>query len=145
MHARFTRTVHILLPGAGVPRSLHRRGAMNTEHEIRSSKESCSIIYTFFCIIHYIHDFLCPLSVRTSLLGAIVSSIARISINDIDEVPRNPSLRLLTRVELVVPKVAVWVTDGRAVAARDAAVMVVSVDLEGCRAVQKLSWILMYI
>jgi len=78
-------------------------------------------------------------------LRAIISSIARVSIDHIHEVPRNPPLGLLAGVELVVPKVAVWVANGRAVAARDAAVVVVAIDLKGSRSVQKTLRILMYI
>jgi len=78
-------------------------------------------------------------------LRAVVSSIARVSINHIHEVPRNPPLRLLTRVELVIPKEAVWVANRRAVAASDAAVVAVTVDLEGSAAVKIKLWLRMYI
>jgi len=48
-------------------------------------------------------------------------------------------------VELVIPKEAVWVANGRAVAARDRAVVAVSIDLKRSAAVQKTRRILMNI
>jgi len=114
---------------------------------IQSSKVALQhYIHVLPTLTNYIQRLLSPshtLSFLPTSLRAIVSSIARISIDDIHKVLRNRPLRLLTRVELVIPKEAVWVANGRAVAASDAAVVAVSVDLERRRAVQILSGILM--